>query len=387
MESHVIPSLIDTEATLDPVLAHLRTQPLVALDTEADSLYHYYPKVCLIQLSASTGTPDAVADYLIDPLRLSDLQSLGDALARPDVEVVMHAAENDMLLLARNFGFAIRRIFDTQLAARILGWPRVGLAAILEEQFGVISDKRMQRTDWSRRPLTPQQLTYATNDTHYLLRLRDVLIDALKDKGRWDEAQDAFAQMVALDAKAEPAEARSFWDMKGVRDVPREQHAVLQVLWEWREAEARRRDLPPFKIANDSVLMDLADFAPRSRQELRRVRGMGESAEARYGSTILSAISDGLHRPVPALPPRRTRPEQWLDESAQVRFDALRDWRNHTAEQRGVALEIVFNTATLIAIAQRNPRSLEDLDGIVGVSPWKLNAYGAAILAEVTSMK
>ena len=299
----------------------------------------------------------------------------------------MHAAENDMSLLRRDFGFAIRRIFDTQLAARILGWSRVGLAAILEEQFGVISDKRMQRTDWSRRPLTPQQVAYATNDTHYLLRLRELLIQELKDKQRWDEAQDAFAQMVTADSESEtatwPTEARTFWDMKVVRDVPREQHNVLEALWEWRESEARRRDLPPFKIANDSVLVDLADFAPRSRAELRRVHRLGESAEARYGSAILSAISDGLHRPVPALPPRRTRPEQRLDEAGQARFDVLREWRNRMAEQRGVALEIIFNTATLIAVAQRDPHSLEDLVGIIGMSPWKLNAYGPAILAEL----
>ena len=129
-----------------------------------------------------------MVDYLVDPLRLNDLSALGNLFATPDVEVVMHAAENDMLLLQRNFGFTFHRVFDTQLAARILGWKQVGLAAILEAQFGIVSDKRMQRTNWGKRPLTPEQITYAQMDTRYLL-LRELLIDELKQRKRWEEAK------------------------------------------------------------------------------------------------------------------------------------------------------------------------------------------------------
>jgi ribonuclease D len=148
----------------------------VALDTESDSLYRYYPKICLIQLSVGArddnSDPTGVVDYLVDPLRLDDLAALGEVLAAPGVEVIMHAAENDMLLLYRNFGFTFPKIFDTQLAARILGWKQVGLAAILEAQFGLVSDKRMQRTNWGKRPLTAEQIAYAQMDTHYLPILR-----------------------------------------------------------------------------------------------------------------------------------------------------------------------------------------------------------------------
>jgi ribonuclease D len=371
--------MLDTPEAFAQMLTHLNTQPLVALDTEADSLFHYYPKVCLIQLSARAHAGNAIVDYLIDPLRLDDLSSLGDYLARPDVEVVMHAAENDIMLLQRDFGFIIRKIFDTQMAARILGWQRVGLAAILEEQFGIISNKRMQRTDWSRRPLSPEQMNYATNDTHSLLRLRDMLIDALKARGRWDEALDAFAQIVLNRSNAEPAEARTFWDMKGTRDVPRDRHNVLQALWQWREAEAKRRDLPPFKIVNDATLVALANDVPASRAHLRNIDGMSSYVEGRYGNTILSTIGHGLHQPVPALPQRR-RVDDGLDKAGQMKLDALRDWRTRTAEARGVALDIVFNTATLIAVVQRNPQTVDDLTDIVGITPWKLREYGATML-------
>ncbi len=383
-QQNKVPRLLDTEHALDQMLAHVRPQPLVALDTEADSPFHYYPKVCLIQLSARANESDAVEDYLVDPLRLDNLQALGDCLARPDVEVVMHAAENDIVLMQRDFGFAIHKIFDTQMAARILGWPRAGLAAILEEQFGVLSNKRMQRTDWSRRPLSPEQLAYATNDTHYLLQLRDVLIDELKAKGRWEEALDAFEQIVTNHTQAEPTDARTFWDMKATRDVVRDQHGVLQALWEWREAEAQRRDLPPFKIANDSVLVALTEAAPATRSQLIHIPGMSGYVEARYGVALLKVIQQGLRRPVPALPAPRRRAEERLDPADQSRFEVLRDWRGRMAEQRGVSLEIVVNTATLVVIAQRNPKSLADMADIPGMSLWKLRAYGEDMLAELS---
>lgn len=373
-----MPNLIDTDAGFNRMMDVLGDVPLIALDTEADSLFHYTPKVCLIQLSASAGANGAIIDFLVDPLRVKGLQPLGERLNK--AEVVMHAAENDALLLGREFGFSIPRIFDTQLAARILGWPRAGLAAILEEKFNVLSDKRQQRTDWSRRPLTPQQVAYAALDTHHLLPLREMQIDELKTKGRWEEALDGFAQLSTIGDDAQPTEARTFWDMKGVRDVPREQHGLLSALWEWRESEAKRRDVPPFKIANDSVLVALADQAPANHAALNRVQGLGDYTISRYGDMLLRVIREGQTRKPPAYPPYRGRPESMLDDAQRARFDALRAWRMKVAEQRGVSLEIILNSATLIEIAKLNPRSVDELVGVAGMTPWKRSAYGDDIL-------
>jgi ribonuclease D len=378
-----MPNLIDTDAGLSKMLDVLADVNLIALDTEADSLFHYWPKVCLIQLSAGAGANNSIIDFLVDPLRVKNLQPLGDQLHA--IEVVMHAAENDALLLAREFNFNIPRIFDTQLAARILGWPRAGLAAILEDKFGVMSDKRQQRTDWSRRPLTSQQITYAALDTHHLLQLRDMQIDELKSKGRWEEALDGFEQLSKIGEDAQPMEARTFWDMKGVRDVPREQHGLLSALWEWREAEAQRRDIPPFKIANDSTLVMLTEQAPSSYSVLQRMQGLGDYTLSRYGDALLHVIREGRTRKPPAFPPYRGRPESMLDDAQRARFDALRAWRTHVAEQRGVTLDIILNSATLIEIAKLNPHRVEEMVGVAGMTPWKRGAYGEEILRVLQS--
>ena len=168
------------------MLEALVGEPALALDTESDSLYRYFYKVCLVQVSTIS------TDYLVDPLRLPDISGLNDLLADPSIEKVFHAAENDVVVLKRNFGFSFAHLFDTMVAARILGLPRVSLAALLEENFAVKLDKRAQLTDWGRRPLTGEQLSYARLDTHYLMPLRDLLADELRARRRWREASEAF---------------------------------------------------------------------------------------------------------------------------------------------------------------------------------------------------
>lgn len=377
-------ALVYTPKTLHQLVSYLRRQPRFALDTESDSLYSYHGKVCLIQLSTrdsdhAPGAPE-ITDFLVDPLRLENLAPLGELFADPAVEVVMHAADNDMLVLYRSYGFTFGRVFDTQLAARILGWSQVGLAALLEKHFGVVSDKRMQRTDWGKRPLTPQQITYAQMDTHYLLPLRDLLVAELQDRGRWEEAQDAFTALVAADPAARASEDRTFWQMKAVRDASREQHGLLEALWQWREDAARTADRPPFKVVNDSVLIDLVKRQPTTKAALEEVPGLSDLQVRRYGDELLRTIQLGRLRPLPPLPNGDGRPEHQLDKPALFRYDTLRRWRTETARVRGVDADIVLPNSTLLVIAQSNAASLDDLAQLAGLSPWKLTHYGPAIL-------
>ncbi|MCX6044481.1 MAG: HRDC domain-containing protein [Chloroflexi bacterium] len=378
------PVLVYNEKTFAQMMNHLSKQTLFALDTESDSLYRYYPRVCLIQIStfADAHQPDLnqIVDYLVDPLRLQDIGALGLLLADPSIEVVMHAAENDILELQRDLHYTFHNIFDTQLAARILGWPHVGLAAILEEQFGIISDKRMQRTNWGKRPLTPQQITYAQMDTHFLPTLRTILTDQLKTKGRWEEAQEAMTALSRLDYQANAHPKRSFWQMKTTREVPREATGLLEALWQWREQLAESENCPPFKILNDQTLSALAMQRPKMLSELQHIAGWSEHQRVRYGKALLDVIAEGQRRPLPALPEFKMRPEQALDKLALSRYDALRRWRSHVAETRGVALEIIFNNNTLLELAQHAPQTEAQILEIPEIGLWKAKTYGPDIL-------
>jgi len=385
------PILVYTQRLLAQMLAHLSQQSVWALDTESNSLYSYYPKVCLIQISAPGDYPNddplAVVDYLVDPIRINNLDGLSKLLANPAAEIVMHAAENDMLLLHRSFGIHFGRVFDTQLAARILGWSQVGLAAILEERFGVVSDKRMQRTNWGKRPLTPQQIAYAQMDTHYLLALRSQLIAELKEKDRWEEAQDAFALLVKNDYTDRVVEERSFWQMKCARQLPANHLAALEALWLWREEQARQQDRPPFKIITDAELADLAAALPSSRAALSSVVSLGERHQERYGGELLRIIAETRHRPPPAPPDATLRLEQTLEKPALNRYDALRKWRSERARVRGVAPDIVLNNATLLHIAQHKPATVEELAAIADIGAWKMRTYGREILDVLAALR
>lgn len=383
------PILVYSPKGYAQMLDHLRSRQIVALDTESDSLYRYYPKICLIQLSAGgrddNSDPAQMIDYLVDPLRLDNLAELGAALAAPGVEVVMHAAENDMLLLYRNFGFTFHKVFDTQLAARILGWKQVGLASILETQFGIVSDKRMQRTNWGKRPLTAEQIAYAQMDTHYLPLLRQRLIGELRERDRWEEAQSAFAQLSRIDYSTRPVEERTFWSMKSVRDVPADRLNVLEALWLWREHEARHQNRPPFKVVGDTALIELARQLPADRAGLHYIPDLSANQVERFGALLLRTLQEGQRHPQPRPPEYEARPELALDKAALARFDALRKWRSEVASQRDVAPDIVLPNSTLLTIAQRNPTNKAELAAIAEISEWKAQAYGEHILATLRS--
>ncbi len=380
------PLLVYTPKALRQMIVQLRAQMRFALDTESNSLYSYQGRVCLIQISAPDSDSAGVVDYLIDPLRLDTLAPLGELLADPNNEIVMHAADNDMLTLYRSYGFSFARIFDTQLAARILGWKQVGLAAILENHFGIVSDKRMQRTDWGKRPLTPQQIAYAVMDTHYLLSLRDLLIDELQARGRWEEAQDAFTLLAAADQSMRQADTRTFWDMRATRDVEREQHGVLEALWQWREETARTTDRPPFKVVNDAVLVAMVQEQPQSLDALRSIQGLSDLQVQRYGNILLDTLDSGRSRPLPPFPNGDSRPEQMLEKAALARFDVLRRWRTETARERRVDPDIVLPNSTLLTIAQRAPGTLQELATLPDLGAWKTAHYGPQILAALAAV-
>ncbi len=363
------PILITHQSQLDDLVERLHTAAMIAIDTESDSLYVYREKVCLIQLSL----PDT--DYVIDPLAPIDLRALAPIFAQPHLQKVFHASEYDVMCLRRDFGFAFVHLFDTMWAARILGWPRVGLGDILQEHFSVTLDKRWQRHNWGKRPIEPAALAYARYDTHYLLRLREVQLQELQRLDRLEEAQEVFADLTQAKYNGHEFSPDDIWHVKGVWDLDGRAQAILRQLLILRDREARRQDRPAFKVMGDKTLLQIAQQAPRQLEQLRSIEGMTAGQIQRYGHALLDAVAHGRKDPLPT-PPTRATP----DFDVLARYEKLRVWRKQAAAQRHVEPDVIVSNAVLMELAQRRPREFEQIPLLPWFGPWRRQAYGPALI-------
>lgn len=363
------PIWIDSRSGLDHLIKELADEPLVAVDTESDSLYSYFEKVCLIQFS----TPRA--DYLVDPLSI-DLAKLAPLFANPTSQKVFHAAEYDLLSLKRDYNFTFTNLFDTMLAARILGWPRYGLGPILEEYFEVRLDKRFQRHNWGQRPLSQQALDYARLDTHYLLPLREIQLNALQRQNRLQEALEAFERETHVQPSTKVFEPNDFWRIKGSKELEPQQQAILRELFITRDKIARKIDRPPFKVMNDSVLVELAKEQPHNEKALYEIKGLGSKLLQHDAQHLLRAIYEGKTAPPPQYQSNHHRP----DDDTIARYEALRHWRNALAAERGVEPDVIISNNTLMDIARRNPKTLSMLTKMGVLGNWQFENYGQTLL-------
>ncbi len=341
---------------------------MIAVDTESNSLYAYRERVCLIQFSI----PEA--DYLVDPIALADLSSLGPIFADPGVQKIFHAAEYDLICLKRDFGFTFTNLFDTMLAARILGLKAIGLGSLLEQEFGVHLNKRFQRANWGQRPLPGKLLAYAQLDTHYLIPLRDILTKSLKEAGRWELAQEDFARECQVEGKV-TQDHRDCWRINGAYDLDPQQAAVLQELCRYREQVARNRDRPVFKVINDQTLVAVASVSPDSEAQLREIPGMTPTRMRQHGRQILDAVARG-RQARPVSPPRAKKP----DGRFLARLDRLRYWRKTAAKAMGVNSDVVLPRDLLYDVAKIGPRDRAGLEQIMVHVPWRVNEFGKEIL-------
>lgn len=357
-------------ATWANCLRDLRSASRLAIDLEANSMYAYRERICLIQISTEA------TDYIIDPTRPIDLSGLGEIVADPAVEKVFHAAEYDLILMRRDHGWRLNNLFDTMWAVRILGYSQMGLASLLEKFFGVQTSKRFQKADWCRRPLSTAELAYAQMDTHYLLPLRDRLMAELEAGGHAAEAAEIFREQSDVRLPNNGFDPEGFWFMNGTFDLKPEQQSALRDLYLFRDREAKRRDVPHFKILGDKTLLELADGMPTRYNDLAAIHGMSERQIQRYGRTIVDLITTARQSPPPKPPKRSPRlPDQTLNL-----YDRLHRWRKGRAQDRGVESDVITSRDSLWAIAHANPQSMDELIALDTLGPWRLETYGEDIL-------
>jgi ribonuclease D len=368
--SNLHPVWIDRPAALQRMVADLVNHSLLAVDTESNSMYVYREQVCLIQFS----TPET--DYLVDPLALTDLSSLAPIFVDPQIEKIFHAAEYDLICLKRDFGFEFNHIFDTMIAARILGRSNLGLSAMLQDEFGIELDKRFQRANWGRRPIPAPMLEYARMDTHYLIPLRNRLKAALEECGRWPIAQEDFRREAAVIPPATENNANTCWRVASGQELSPTQAAVLNALCRYREQQAKKANLPPFKILSNRVLLQIALELPRTPEELATVEGFSQRNLQQHGAGLLAAIRKGLQDP----PPHRPHDNRPLNDLYYVRLDALRNWRKETGQRLGVPSDVILPRDVLETIARTQPKSMDELAAVMGDLPWRLEHFGKHIL-------
>ncbi len=368
--------LVESQAAFDEVISAVSREPVVAIDTEAASFHRYHDRVYLIQLS------DRKQTWVIDPLAVPDLSAFGRLMADPAVEVDFHDADYDLRLFYKEYQFEARGLFDTRITAQLLGMPSIGLAALLEESFGLTPDKRFQRADWSIRPLTGPMLDYAAGDTSHLVELRDILRNRLIEMGRLAWAEEEFKLVEGT--RWEPAETDprvTFMKLKGARALERRALALLRELYEWRETTASEIDRASFRVMGNEVLLMLAEHPVADLDALGRLRGVGREALGRWGEAILEAIRRGEAVPDEELPKFERGPRRVIDPEFDARMDKLKAARNAEAERLALQPGVLCPNGTLEQVAGLQPKTLEELAEAPSLRAWQRQEIGAALLA------
>jgi len=363
--------LIDQPGPLAPLLAALGRVDEVSLDTEADNMFHYRVRVCLLQFLIGKDV------YLVDALAPIDLKPLWETLARK--HLVMHGSDFDLRLLHDRCGFRARSLFDTMLAAQLLGRKRIGLAGLLEEHFGVKLDKDSQKANWSKRPLTPKLLDYAALDVWHLPALRDLLTRDLARLGRleWLD-QQCRAQIEAGTEGFAPA-GENDWRIGKSEKLRGRGLGVMHAIWHWREQLAQRLDTPPFKVCSNELLLRIAYAADAEGADDSILEGVNlGKRHPRIFPSLAEAVRAGLARDPRTLPRRPGRDPNHtpLTQAEVERLDRIKADRDRIAADLKIESTLIANRAQLVQIA-RAPAQLDSF-----LLPWQ-----AGLLRGIPSLR
>lgn len=369
---------LDQPAEVNRFLDQISNVTELALDTEGASFHRFLDRIYLLQISTRERSA------IIDPLPIGAPVKLGALLQNGDVETVFHDADYDLRLLHQDYGWHVTNIFDTRVAAQLLGIKSFGLAALLEQFFDVKLDKKHQRADWSMRPLTPDMLEYAAQDTRYLLQLRDHMKSELQSRGRWHWAEEEFARLEGTRWEAEE-EMQGFLRLKGARDLTRRELAVLREVANWRDTVARELDRATFRVMGNEVLLELARRAPRSVSELSAIKGMPKGMVERGGADIAAAIRRGMEAPEAELP-KFPRGQRWnKDRDFDDRVSRLKSVRDAAATRLDLDPGVLCSRERLENVARSGAKSVDDLAKVPELRRWQIEEMGEGFLKALPS--
>jgi ribonuclease D len=331
--------------------------------------------MCLLQLSTRNET------FLVDTLAVPDIRSLGPVLADEGREVILHDAEYDLRLLARDHLVRIGNLFDTKIAAQLLGEPAIGLGALVEKYLGIKMDKKHQRADWAQRPLPVDMLEYAAEDTRHLPILRDRIKAALEERGRWSWAEEEFQLREDADWSPAPPDPDGYLRLKNTRDLQPPQMAALRELYNWRESVASRRDVAPFRVVSNEMLVALARALPVTEAAIATTAGVPASIAERHGKELFQALSRAAALRPDQLPQRpRSRGRPAPDPELDKMVERLKTARDKAAEELGLDRGFLMPRQQLEDVARSNAKTLEQLAKVPDMRRWQVEAMGELLL-------
>ncbi len=350
--------LLDQPGQLEPLLAAIDRVDEVFLDTEADNMNCYRTKLCLLQFLADGEI------FLVDALAPMDFAPLWEKLA--DKHLVMHGCDYDVRLLYDLCEFRPKSIFDTMLAAQLLNRQRVGLAALLEDYYGVIVSKEAQRANWSRRPLTKKLLDYAALDVYHLPDLRDRLTRELVKLDRIDWLDQQCQRQIESGTVGFPGNDEYAWRIGKSEKLRGRGLAVLHAIWHWRDEQAKRLDTPPFKVCGNNLLLKIAGAAEEGQAEAAILAqiDLGRRHSRLIGS-LTKALHEGFERDPTTLPRRPRERRRPLSPEEIERQDRLKADRDKIAAKLELEPTLISNRAQMALIA-RDPAEIDNI-----LLPWQ----------------
>ncbi len=369
---------LDKPETVDRFLTDISEVKELALDTEGASFHRFLDRIYLLQIS----TRDRSA--IIDPIPIGSPARLGQLLQSSAVEIVFHDADYDLRLLHQDYGWHVTNIFDTRIASQLLGIKSFGLAALLEQFFEVKLDKKHQRADWSMRPLSPDMLEYAAQDTRYLLQLKDHMKGELERRGRLRWAQEEFARLEGTRWEAEES-MEGFLRLKGARDLTRRELAVLREVANWRDTVAAQLDRATFRVMGNEALFELARRAPRSVSELSAIKGMPKGMIERASGDIVAAVRRGVEAPEAELP-KFPKGQRWnKDRDFDDRVARLKAVRDAAATRLELDPGVLCSRERLENVARSGAKSVEELAAVPDLRRWQIEEMGEGFIRALAS--
>ncbi|RPJ80427.1 MAG: ribonuclease D [Deltaproteobacteria bacterium] len=365
--------IIDTEQSLQEILPQLEKSSYLSVDLEADSMFNFREKVCLIQLAVPK------MNLVVDPFKINSLEPLKPLFLNQEIQKIFHGADYDIRSLYRDFGFEINNLFDTEMACRFLGANETGLDAVLRERFDIHLDKRFQRKDWSDRPLSEEMVEYAARDVVHLHALAGLLQDELRQKGRYDWV----VEECGILSKVRPATTNTealFLKFKGAGRLDRRSLSVLEQLLQLRIRIAEKKNRPVFKIMSSRDLLRLANEKPKTVTDLQKKDFLSDRQTSMYGEWVIAAVQKGMEVSEKDLPvyPRKKAPV--MGPEIPGRIKAIKKWRDQLAEELHMDPAMLFNRALMTAIAIKRPDNMKSLGEVDGIRNWQKKEFGKEIL-------